>query len=130
MKEDERTMTDRDNALADLRREVGRIAAGAGVWQDISKPIDYGAFNPAPPDARLRPVGRTKTQEERGPFGRWLVDQPEEGLRAGLIKAARLDRQFPLDGGPDEVRARLHACAADGDMFEACDEAELDWASY
>jgi hypothetical protein len=125
----ENTMTDKEAVLANLRREVGRIAGGGGAWQDITKPTDYRAFTPAAPDVRLKVERRTATPAERGPFGRWLVRQPEEGLKAGLVKAARADRQFPLDGDPEAVRARLRACMAEGDMFEAVDEAELDWLS-
>ncbi|WP_260925423.1 hypothetical protein [Novosphingobium sp. 9] len=122
-------MENRDRALDDLRREVGRIAAGKGLWHDCTKPTDYRAFTPAPPDARLQVngTGRTQSQEERGPFGRWLVRQDETGLRAELIKAAKADPRFPLDGDPEKVRAHLRANMADGDMFEAVDEAELDW---
>lgn len=116
--------------LDDLRREVGRICAGDGAWQDISKTTDYRAYTPAPPDSRLREMGRTEPPSERGPFGRWLLRQEETGIRAGLIQAAKADRQFPLDGDPEAVRARLRACMAEGDMFEAVDEAELDWLSH
>ncbi|WP_240197832.1 hypothetical protein [Novosphingobium sp. P6W] len=122
-------MTDKEAVLANLRREVGRIAGGGGAWQDITKPTDYRAFTPAPKDSRLKVEGRTAAPAERGPFGRWLVRQPEEGLRAGLVKAARADRQFPLDGDPEAVRIRLRACMAEGSMFEAMDDAELDWLS-
>ncbi len=123
-------MVNKDSILDDLRREVGRIAGGGGAWRDISKPADYRAFTPAPPDARLKPAGRTEKPADRGPFGRWLVRQPEEGMRAELVKAARMDRNFPLNGDAEAVRARLRACMAEGDMFEAVDEAELDWMSY
>jgi hypothetical protein len=125
----EDAMTDKEAVLADLRREVGRIAGGGGAWQDITKPTDYRAFTPIPRDGRLTAVGRTAAPAERGPFGRWLVRQPEEGLRAGLVKAARADRQFPLDGDPEAVRLRLRACMAEGAMFEAVEDAELDWMS-
>jgi len=118
---------DKRTALESVCREISRIAAGGGTFQDITKAPDYRAFTPAPPDARLKEEGRTKVGEERGPFGRWLLRQPEQGSRAGLIKAAKADRQFPKDGDPDAVRARLNACGAEGDMFEAVDDAELDW---
>lgn len=125
----EEIMTDKSKVLDDLRREVGRIAAGGGAWQDLTRPTDYRAFEPAPKDARLKVEGRTATPAERGPFGRWLVSQPEEGFRAALVRAVRADRQFPLDGDPEAARARLRACMAEGDMFEALDDAELDWAA-
>jgi hypothetical protein len=117
------------STLEDLRREVGRIEHGGGAFQDISKVPDFRAFTPAPPDPRLREAGRTKVGEERGPFGRWLIAQETDatGLLAGLIAAAKADRKFPLDGDPNAVRARLNECGAEGDMFEAVDDAELDW---
>ncbi|RYF40070.1 MAG: hypothetical protein EOO38_22425, partial [Cytophagaceae bacterium] len=68
--------TVKPDALENLKREVGRIAAGGGTFHDITKPTDFGAFTPAPADVRLKDEGSTKTQEERGPFGRWLLRQP------------------------------------------------------
>lgn len=123
-------MTDKAKVLEDLRREVGRIAGGGGEWQDISKPTDYRAYTPDPADTRLREMGRTERPAERGPFGRWLMRQEEAGLRAGLVRAAKADPKFPLDGDPEAVRARLRECMAEGDMFEAVDEAGLDWLSF
>jgi hypothetical protein len=123
------TTVNKQQALADVCREIGRIAAGGGTFQDITKAADFRAFTPAPADARLKDEGRTKAGDERGPFGRWLLRQPEEGLRAALIKAAKADRGFPKDGDADAVRARLNSFGAEGDMFEAVDDAELDWAS-
>jgi len=120
---------DRKLVLRDACREISRIAAGGGTFQDVTNTPDFRAFTPAPPDVRLKDEGRTKVGEESGPFGRWLLRQPEEGFRAGLIKAAEADRQFPKDGSPDDVRSRLNACGAEGDMFEAVDDAELDWAA-
>lgn len=117
--------------LDDLRREVGRIAAGGGAWQDITKPTDYRAFTPAPADARLASSGRTKTQDGKAAFGRWLLDQTDRtGLIGELAKAAKADRAFPRDGDPHAVRLRLNALGADPDMHEALDDAELDWASF
>lgn len=127
----EMTMDDRTKVLDDLRREVGRITGGGGAWQDFTQqPTDYRAFTPAPPDSRLRETGRVESPAERGPFGRWLVRQPAEGLLKALVTAAKADPRFPLNGDPEAVRARLRECMADGDLFEAVDEAELDWASY
>jgi hypothetical protein len=123
-------MTAKPDVLENVKREIGRIAAGGGAFQDITKVPDFRAFTPAPPDARLQEDGSTKTQEERGPFGGWLLRQPEEGARGALIKAAKADRGFPKDGDPDAVRARLNSFGAEGDMFEAVDDAELDWSSF
>lgn len=117
-------------SLDDLKREVGRIAAGGGSWQDISKPTDFRAFTPAPADVRLASNGRTKTEDGRASFGRWLLEQVDRpGLIGGLAKAAKSDRQFPKDGSPGDVRKRISEQGADPDMHEALDDAELDWAA-
>lgn len=122
------TMDDnKAEVLANLRREVGRICDGKGDWQDITQMRDFRGYTPAPPDSRLQSVGRVESPVERGPFGRWLVRQPGRGLLARLVKAARADPKFPLEGDPEAVRARLRECGADGNMFAAVDEAELDW---
>ncbi|WP_019517252.1 hypothetical protein [Sphingomonas sp. Mn802worker] len=64
-------------------------------------------------------------------FGAWLLCQGERGGLIGqLAKGAAGDRGFPRHGTPQEVRARLITTQADGDMFEALDDAELDWAAY
>lgn len=61
-------------------------------------------------------------------FGSWLLAQREpSGLRALLVDGARADRSFPKYGTPEEVRKHLSAQRADGDLFEAVDEAETDW---
>lgn len=115
----------------DLRREITRILSGKGMSSDFGQGADFRAFTPAAPDSRLRPAGRTATPAERGPFGRWLLVQVERGGLVGeLAKGAMADRGFPRDGDPEAVRKRLSMLQADGDMFEALDEAELDWASY
>lgn len=115
----------------DLRREITRILGRKGMPSDFGHGADYRAFKPAAPDARLRHAGRTATAAERGPFGRWLLMQVERGGLVGeLAKGAMADRGFPRDGDPEAVRKRLSILQADGDMFEALDEAELDWASY
>lgn len=115
----------------DLRREITRILGGKGMSSDFGHGADYRAFTPAAPDTRLRPAGRTAAPAERGTFGRWLLMQVERGGLVGdLAKGAMADRGFPRDGDPEAVRKRLSMLQADGDMFEALDEAELDWASY
>ncbi|PTQ12979.1 hypothetical protein CLG96_02210 [Sphingomonas oleivorans] len=69
--------------------------------------------------------------EERPAFGAWLLMQKDrEGLVGALVAAAKADRQFPKNGGPEDVRKRLRDTIADGEMFEAVDDAELDWVSY
>jgi hypothetical protein len=119
------------DVLADLKREIGRIADGGGSFQDVSKPTDYGAFTPAPPDARLQESGRTAAPAERGPFGRWLLEQKDrDGFIGLLAQAARRDPAFPKDGDPEAVRKRMNMLGADPDMHEALDDAELDWSSF
>jgi hypothetical protein len=67
---------------------------------------------------------------DREPFGRWLVAQKDRGDWVdALADAARKDPRFPKNGSPDEVRKHLNAMQAEGDMFEAVDDAELDWLS-
>lgn len=117
--------------LDDLRSEVSRIASGGGSFQDFTKSADFRAFVPAPPDSRLRPVESAASPEQRGAFGRWLLMQAGRGGLVGeLAKCAIADRGFPKDRGLEEVRERLRVGQAEGDMFEAVDEAELDWLSY
>lgn len=119
------------DVLENVQREIGRIAAGGGAFQDITKPTDFGAFTPAPADSRLKEEGRTKTLEEKPAFARWLllqVDQP--GFLGQLAQAARGDRGFPKDGDAEAVRKRLNTLGADPDMHEALDDAELEWASF
>ncbi len=65
------------------------------------------------------------------PFGRWLLQQTDRGGFVGqLATIAKSDRGFPKDGGPDAVRKRLGDTGADPEMFDAVDDAELDWASF
>jgi len=64
-------------------------------------------------------------------FGGWLLAQTDrEGWVGDLVKAAKTDRQFPRAGSPEDVRKRLRDTMAEGDMFEAVDDAESDWLSY
>jgi hypothetical protein len=62
------------------------------------------------------------------PFGTWLLAQTgRSGWVGDLAKAAKADRQFPRQGDPDAIRAHLNKSQADGDMFEAVDDAEGLW---
>ena len=64
-------------------------------------------------------------------FGSWLRAQVErEGLIGQLVAGAKSDHKFPRNGTPDQVRQHLSAMQADGDLFEAVDEAEIDWLAY
>ncbi|MCC2976685.1 YozE family protein [Sphingomonas sp. PL-96] len=53
----------------------------------------------------------------------------EDGV-GRLAKAAQSDRSFPREGDANAVRAHLNRMQADGDSFEAVDDAETDWLSY
>ena len=64
------------------------------------------------------------------PFGAWLIAQDRGGLVGQLIAGARDDRRFPKQGDPEAVRKHLSAMQAEGDLFEAVDEAEIDWRAY
>ena len=67
----------------------------------------------------------------REPFGRWLLAQRDRGdWIDALADAARRDPAFPREGDPEAVRKRLRELQADGDTFQALDDAELDWLSY
>lgn len=62
------------------------------------------------------------------PFGRWLLTQRDRGDWVdGLADAARADRTFPRDGDPEAVRLHLRKQQADGDTFQAVDDAESSW---
>ncbi|WP_017979834.1 hypothetical protein [Sphingomonas melonis] len=61
-------------------------------------------------------------------FGAWLIGQSDRtGLVGSLVAGAKADRRFPRQGDPEAVRRHLSAMQADGDLFEAVDEAEIDW---
>ncbi|WP_103728940.1 hypothetical protein [Novosphingobium sp. HII-3] len=69
--------------------------------------------------------------DEPVPFGRWVLEQTHRGGFLGqLATIAKSDRGFPRNGDPTAVRKRLGDTGADPEMFEAVDDAELDWASY
>lgn len=69
--------------------------------------------------------------ETRPAFGEWLLQQVDrQGGVGELVKAAKGDRQFPRSGSPDEVRKHLNAMQASGEMFEAVEDAEMDWLCY
>jgi hypothetical protein len=71
----------------------------------------------------------TATQDQDGqPFGAWLLkQQARSGFVGQLANAAVGDRRFPKAGDPEAVRTYLRNAMADGDMFDAVDDAEADW---
>lgn len=65
------------------------------------------------------------------PFGAWIVAQVDRhGLIGDLVKAAKSDRNFPREESPNKVRQHLSRMQADGNMFDAVDDAETDWMAY
>lgn len=80
--------------------------------------------------AERRPVSAS-TNHHGETFGAWLrVQVDRDGLVGQLVAGAKADRRFPHDGSPDDVRRHLSAMQAEGDLFEAVDEAEIDWRAY
>ncbi|WP_245892746.1 hypothetical protein [Novosphingobium guangzhouense] len=76
-------------------------------------------------------LGGYETGGKSLPFGRWILEQAERGGFIGqLASIAKSDRGFPKDGTPDAVRKRLGDTGADPEMFEAVDDAEMDWVSW
>lgn len=70
----------------------------------------------------------TSVAPARQPFGAWLLNQGKgPGLIGELAKAVKLDRAFPKNGTVDEVRRRFALVGADGDAFEALDDAEREY---
>ena len=65
------------------------------------------------------------------PFGRWLIGQSTRDNYIGaLAKQALRDPAFPKDGDPDQARKRLSYLGADGDAFEALEDAEREWLAH
>lgn len=63
-------------------------------------------------------------------FGAWLLTQKDRGDWVDdLAAAARADRTFPKNGDPEAVRAHIRKQQADGDTFQAIEDAESDWQS-
>lgn len=76
-------------------------------------------------------INVNEAPEKPTPFGRWVLEQTgRSGFLGQLAAIAKTDRGFPRDGGPDAVRKRLGDTGADPEMFDAVDDAELDWASF
>lgn len=74
---------------------------------------------------RTATSGRANARQS---FAEWLIAQAgQKGLIGMLAAAAAADRGFPKTGDVEQARARLIMNQADGDMFEALDDAELLW---
>jgi hypothetical protein len=97
---------------------------------DMILPSPAAAIAPSAPLCAALTPAPDALVEEREPFGRWLTAQPDRGdWIDALADAARKDTRFPKNGSPDDVRKHLNAMQAEGDMFEAVDDAEMDWLS-
>lgn len=65
------------------------------------------------------------------PLGQWLLKQSTRTDAIGtLAQAAKRDAGFPKDGDFQAISARLNALGAEGEMHQALEDAELDWAAY
>ncbi len=122
-----KTVEEKRATLAELQRQANRICAGGGSFRDMRE--HEPRTQPALPREPLRPSGPATS------FGRWLLQQSgnnlgDGGFRSELLAYAMADPGFPRDGSPEDVRARLRQIMADGDMFAAVDDAELDWACW
>jgi hypothetical protein len=95
--------------------------------QSATRPALY------PPIERAPPVFPTVTVEAAGgpscePFGAWLLDQAKRsGMLGELAKAVKLDRRFPKTGSVEDVRRHFGSIGAEGDAFEALDDAEREY---
>ena len=73
----------------------------------------------------------SQTNDQGEPFGELLLAQKgREGAIPGLVAAAKADKLFPNEAGPDQVRAHIAAMGGSGDWLALVDAAEPDWLSY
>jgi len=72
--------------------------------------------------------GSAMLNDQGETFGAWLLTQKQhDGWIGDLARAAASDPKFPRRGTAEDVRTRLRAMMAEGDMFEAVDDAESAW---
>jgi len=90
----------------------------------VASPFPGAVSVPVVPVASLeRP-----SKPERPSFAALLLGQGKRpGTLGELAKAAKQDRLFPARGSADDVRARFSAVGADGDAFEALEDAEREY---
>lgn len=94
--------------------------------------VDLPAPEKLPAPVSAQATAQTTIEPEAMPaprsFAAWLLDQAKRpGTLGDLAKAARLDRAFPKTGDADAVRLRFSRAGADGDAFEALDDAEREY---
>ena len=86
------------------------------------------AATPAAPTPPVQPL--SEPEDEKEPFGRWLIGQVamrRTDAIGELAKMAKSDPGFPKQGDAEEVRRRIGLAGADGDAFEALDDAEREY---
>lgn len=61
-------------------------------------------------------------------FGAWLLKQTKRDDWIGpLAMSAKADPKFRASMVPDDLRKKLQEAGAEGDAFEALDDAETEW---
>lgn len=116
--------------LDQLREEVFRIESEPGFDFAGAEAAHAARAVPAPQPEALPIVAAEPVADapERQPFGAWLVAQKKRsGWIADLAKWAASDFRAQAAVTPDDVRKRLTEVYAEGDAFEALDDAELEW---
>lgn len=69
-----------------------------------------------------------QTNNQNEAFGAWLLTQTKrEDWIGTLAKSAKADPKFRVSMTPDDLRKKLHEAGAEGDTFEALDDAEAEW---
>lgn len=64
-------------------------------------------------------------------LGEWLLKQASRTDAVGMLaQAAKRDAGFPKEGDFQAISARLNKLGAEGDMHQALEEAEMDWAAF
>lgn len=72
-----------------------------------------------------------QTNEQGEAFGAWLLSQAKrEDWIGTLALQATTDPRFSRTTTPDELRKRLQEAGAEGDSFEALDDAEVEWLAH
>jgi hypothetical protein len=91
-----------------------------------TKPTLYLPIEKAPPAAVT--IVQGGSEPELIPFAAWLLDQTKRaGMLGELAKAVKLDRRFPKNGSVEDVRRHFGSIGAEGDAFEALDDAEREY---
>ncbi len=71
-----------------------------------------------------------ESNEQGETFGAWLLKQIGRDDWIGtLAKQAKADPRFRAAMAPDDLRKKLQEAGAEGDSFEALDDAEMAWKS-